>query len=60
MIDTKFVSNVCDTCGSEVITLDEHYGLPKCHDFILVCPNHPAEVLFDLSPEDLQQIAEEV
>lgn len=57
MIDTKFVLNTCIDCGTEVVTLDEHYALPKCYDFIVVCPNHPELVIFDLSPEELACIA---
>lgn len=57
MIDTKFVSNVCAACGSEKITFDEHYKLPRCFDFVLVCPKHPAQVFFDLSMEEMQELA---
>lgn len=57
MIDTKFISNTCSDCGTEVMTFDKHYALPECFDFIVVCPNHPENVLFDLPPEDLSDIA---
>lgn len=57
-MNTTFVSNACKLCGCELITFDKRYDLPPCNDFILVCPEHPAEVIFDLSPEELREIAE--
>jgi len=56
MINTTFTPNSCDICGTAKITLDERYDLPPCHNFILLCPDHPADVSFDLSSDDLQNI----
>lgn len=57
MLNTQFVTNTCTTCQTEKITLDQHYHLISCYDFIIMCPNHPQEIFFDLSPEELQEIA---
>lgn len=57
MINTKFIPGFCSVCGSEKITFDKHYNLPQCFDFVLVCPNHPGQVFFDLPIEEMQEIA---
>lgn len=59
MIDTKFISNVCNICNSTRITLDEHYDLPSCFEFILICPNHPAELHFDISIKDMFNLVDQ-
>lgn len=53
----KYISSKCHLCKSNKVTLDNHYGLPPCHDFILVCPKHPNLVTFDVSIGDMMDIA---
>ncbi len=56
MIDTQFTTDFCGICGSQKITLDQHYNLIPCFDFILLCPQHPAEIFFDLSSEEMSEL----
>ena len=56
MIETQFTANACNICGSQKITLDQHYKLTPCFDFILLCPQHPAEIFFDLSSEEMSEL----
>jgi hypothetical protein len=54
---TKFISEKCSTCDSNLIPLDKHYNLPECYNFILMCPDHPSEILFDISNDEMCELA---
>lgn len=56
MNDTQFTNNTCSICGADKITLDQHYNLTPCFDFILLCPQHPAEVFFNLTTEEVSEL----